>query len=292
MLDPAAIDCAQVTLPDGRRLAFAQWGDPEGRPVVALHGIPGSRLQRHPDAAIALRAGARVIHFDRPGFGASEAHAGRTLQSWSADVAAAADAMGIARFAVAGISGGGPYALACAALLGDRITAAAVISGVGPPGSMAAGELSFAARLGFALAPRAPSAVRAAVRAIGAFAVAHPGRYLDIVAAHMGPADRSTLARPDVRAMFSEDLHEAFRQGPAAMVEDLAILARPWRLDLSAVRAPVSFWHGEDDRMIPASASRHLAAAIPGAALHPLPGEGHFMVCLRWPQVLRWLVGD
>jgi pimeloyl-ACP methyl ester carboxylesterase len=279
-----------VELPDGRRLAGAETGDPHGSPVFAFHGLPGSRYQQHPERAMVRDRGARLIHLDRPGFGLSTPRPRRTLADWPADVAAVADRLGLARFAVAGVSGGGPFALACAALLPERVTRVALASSVGPPGSMGGARMSPGARLGFFLAPRARWALRAPLAAAGRLARAAPARYLDAVASHLAAVDAQVLARPAVRAMFARDLAEAFRQGAAAMALDLALEARPWHLPLGSIRAPVALWHGEADWLVPASASRHLAAAVPAARGHYLPGEGHFMVFDRWPEILDWLL--
>jgi pimeloyl-ACP methyl ester carboxylesterase len=125
-----------LLLPDGDTLAYVETGDSSGLPVLVFHGLPGSRLQRHPDETIARAAGLRLIHFDRPGYGLSSPRPGRTLSDWPRTIAAAADAIGLAEFAIAGISGGGPYAAACVTSLRERVIRAAIISGVGPPGSM------------------------------------------------------------------------------------------------------------------------------------------------------------
>jgi pimeloyl-ACP methyl ester carboxylesterase len=279
-----------IDLPDSRRLAYVETGDSAGRPVFAFHGLPGSRFQQHPDSAVAAARGARVIHLDRPGFGLSSPHPVRTLASWAADVAAAADGLGLGRYAVAGISGGGPFAVACAALQGERITRVAIASGVGPPGSMRDGKMTVGARLGFFLAARAAWAVKPPLAAIARMARNAPSRYLDLVASHLAPVDARMLARAEVRAMFTRDLAEAFRQGPNAMLHDLALQARHWDLPLGAIRAPVALWHGDADWMIPPSATHHFAASIPGARVHLLAGEGHFMVFDRWGEILDWLV--
>jgi pimeloyl-ACP methyl ester carboxylesterase len=197
---------------------------------------------------------------------------------------------GLERFAIAGTSGGGPYAAACAALLGDRVTRAAIVSGVGPPGSMAGGRMTAGARLGFFLAPRAPWAMRRPIAAIARLVMRAPSRYIAALAWHMSPPDRPILARREVREMLAQDLREAFRQGAGALVDDLALLARPWGLPWERVACPLALWHGEDDWMIPAAASRALERAIPGAQAHYLPGEGHFLVLDRWPEICAWLV--
>src|SRR5689334_22999351 len=125
-----------LRLADGRDLAWCERGTPAGTPVFVFHGLPGSRLQRHPDESISTALNARIILTDRPGFGMSSPHPGRTLADWPADVAALADHLGIERFALMGVSGGGPSGCACAAMLGDRVTRAAIVNSVGPPGSM------------------------------------------------------------------------------------------------------------------------------------------------------------
>lgn len=118
--------------PDGRALTFAEWGDLDGKPVFALHGAPGCRLDRHPNAGLIRSAGARVISYDQPGHGGSGRRRGRTVADAVGDVAAIADHLGAGRFAVNGLSGGGPHALAVAALLGGRVIRAACIVGVAP----------------------------------------------------------------------------------------------------------------------------------------------------------------
>lgn len=287
MTEPPQPDTRRIVLADGRSLAYAECGAPDGCPVLAFHGLPGSRLQRHPDESIARAAGLRVVHVDRPGFGRSSPQHGRTIADWPRDVAALADRLGLDRFAVAGISGGGPYALACAASLGGRVSRAAIASGVGPPGSMA-GRMTVA-RLGFFLAAHAPWSLRAPVAAVARLAVHDPQRYLDLLAARMAPADRPILARPEVRAMFAQDLREAFRHGVEAFVADLRLVGRPWGFPLDRIACEVALWHGEEDRVVPASAALHLAGMIPGARTHFAPREGHFMVLDRWPEICAWL---
>lgn len=124
----------RATTSDGRTLAFCEWGDPSGTPVFSLHGTPGSRLSRHPDEEVYRRANARVITYDRPGYGESTRHPGRRVADVAQDVVTIADALSLGSFAVMGGSGGGPHALACAALLPDRVTRCACIVGVAPLG--------------------------------------------------------------------------------------------------------------------------------------------------------------
>jgi pimeloyl-ACP methyl ester carboxylesterase len=279
-----------LQLDDRRWIACAECGDPAGRPVLAFHGLPGSRLQQHPDPGIAAVCGARVIHVDRPGFGLSSPAPGRTLASWAGDVAALADRLGLETFAIAAVSGGGPFALACAAALGARVTRVAIASGVGPPGSMRGARTTLPARAAFGLAAGAPGLLRGPMRLGVQMATRAPDRFIDRVAARLSPDDQRTLARPEVRAMLARDLGESVRQGVDALITDLRLEARPWQLPLEAIRAPVGLWHGEEDRIVPPAATRHLAAVVPGARAEVLPGLGHFMIVDRWGEILDWLM--
>jgi pimeloyl-ACP methyl ester carboxylesterase len=279
-----------LTLSSGRRLGWAQYGDPRGRAVLAFHGLPGSRRQRHPDEGIALALGARMLHLERPGFGISDPAPGRTLAGWGRDVAEAGDLLGVKTMRVVGISGGGPYALACAAALGARVERVAVVSGVGPPRAMRAGGYSPFVRLGFALAPRGGWTIRPFAALAGAIARRLPERYFELLGAGLDAADRRVFARREIREMFAEDMKEAFAQSSAAMAEDLALVASCWDFDPGAIRAPLALWHGTEDRIVPASASQAIAARVPHAELRLLPGEGHFFVFERWREILGWLM--
>ena len=278
-----------LTLPDGRRLGWAEYGDRRGRPVLTFHGLPGSRRQRHPDDAIALGLGARTLHLERPGFGISDPAPGRTFAGWARDVAAACDLLGVERIRIAGVSGGGPYALACAALLGPRVERVALISGVGPAEAMRARGHSLFVRLGFALAPHGAWTMRPFTAAASAVGRRLPERYFELLGLGLNAADRRVLQRAEIRAMFVEDMAEAFAQSGAAMAEDLALVASRWDFDPGAIRAPVRSWHGSDDTIVPLRAAEAAAARVPGAELTVIAGEGHFLVFERWREILEWL---
>src|SRR6476661_2822678 len=146
-----------IRLPDGRALGFAEWGDPAGRPVFLFHGTPGSRLSRHPDESQARAQGVRLITVDRPGYGLSDPLPRRRLLDWPADVAALAAALRLERFALVGVSGGGPHALACAYACPDRVTAVALIGGAGPMDDpVALRQMMWVNRAALRLAPRLP----------------------------------------------------------------------------------------------------------------------------------------
>lgn len=268
---------SQIELPGGRRLCYAEFGDPEGRPLLYFHGFPGSRLEARLVDTEAAERGLRIVAVDRPGFGGSDFQSGRTLLDWPGDVAALAAALGLPRFSVLGASGGGPYALACARRLADRLDAVAVASGLGPVedrrsldgmiwfnrrGLLAVRRLPPIASFGFALAR--PLILRDTSRA-----VAH------LAARTRGP-DRDFFASPHHVAVFAETLREAFRQGSRGLAREARIYCRPWGFRPEEIRARVLLWHGELDEIVPVAMGRRISAALPDCEAAFYPEEGHF----------------
>jgi pimeloyl-ACP methyl ester carboxylesterase len=276
-------------LPDGRNLAWCERGDPNGAVVFAFHGLPGSRLQVHPDETIACAAGARVLHVDRPGWGLSDALPGRRISDWAVDIRELADHLEVDRFAIAGVSGGGPFAAACAAQLGSRVTRTALISGVGPPGSMS-GAGSWLVRLGFRAASTVPWAISLPLAVSARVGGRAPGFFLDRLLESLPECDRRILREPAIRGMLMKDLREAFRNGHRAFLRDLQLEARPWGVAFEAVSCPVTLWHGSADTVVPVQATRTMAALLPNAAVRIFPGAGHFFVFDVWGDILEWLL--
>jgi len=280
-----------MTLHDGRALAWSEMGDPAGFPVLAFHGTPGSRHQMLIDPAPFLAAGTRCIAPDRPGYGLSTYHRDRTLTGWASDVAELADHLGIGRFAVMGMSGGGPHAAVCAALLPDRVTAAAILSGIGSigePGSEAG--MMPANRLFVRLARRMPRANVVPFGAIMVLGRRWPDRALAMAAKTAPAPDAAVLARPEVTAAFRRDLVEASATAGRAAAQDFALFARAWGFRLEDITVPVQIWHAEADVNVPVAHATRQAAAIPGAVLHRIPREGHFMALDQMGAVLRELL--
>jgi pimeloyl-ACP methyl ester carboxylesterase len=283
---------AQVLrLSDGRQLGYAEYGDPDGAPLLFFHGTPGSRrVARCADQA-ARRRRIRLIAPDRPGFGLSDLQPGRTLGAWPGDVIELADALAIGRFAVAGVSGGGAYAAACARRIGDRLRHAGIVSGMGPlddPGLAAALPRRY--RAGFALARRLPAALR------GAFGLGRlglrgaPGCVLAGVAASLPEVDRAIFARPAVRALLRDDALEALRQGARGAAQELLLFSRPWDFRLADIRMPVRLWHGEADAQVPVAIARRVAAAIPDCRASFIPGAGHLWILDHVDEILAALI--
>jgi pimeloyl-ACP methyl ester carboxylesterase len=267
-----------IVLDDGRRLAFAEFGVPNGKPIFWFHGTPGARRQIPPEArAAAEERGVRLIGIDRPGVGDSTPHIYPSFTAWAHDMAKVADRMGIGRFGLIGLSGGGPYVLACAHALPERVVAADVLGGVAPargPEAAPGGLIRFAAN--FAPVYRLlhePIGVMLTLLAWGARPFAE--RAIELVARLSPAADRDVFARPEMKAFFLDDLLHGSRWGLRAPVYDLLLFSRPWSFHLRDIRVPVRFWHGDHDHLVPFSHAQHQAKLVPGSELRVRHGESH-----------------
>jgi pimeloyl-ACP methyl ester carboxylesterase len=267
-----------ITLPDGRRLGFAEFGVPRGKPIFWFHGTPGARRQIPPAARLAAEErGVRLIGVDRPGVGDSTAHLYASLLAWARDIEVVADRLGCERFGLIGLSGGGPYVLACARALPERVVAGAVLGGVAPtrgPEAPPGGLVGFAANfepifrylhepLGIMLT--------ALVWALTPFS----SPVFNLFMRYSPAGDRAVFARPEMKAMFVDDLLNGSRWGLRAPVYDLVLFSRPWGFRLRDIRTPIRFWHGDADHMVPLAHGKHQADLVPNATLHVRHGESH-----------------
>jgi pimeloyl-ACP methyl ester carboxylesterase len=277
----------RVRLRNGRAIGCAEYGDPGGDPLFWFPGTPGSRLAAPPDEELTRALGVRVITVERPGFGVSDPAPGRSVLDWPADFAEVADALGCARFAVAGSSGAGPYLTACALRLAVRITRVGMIGTVAPvtePG--VARGLSLFRRTAFAAARWAPGPVRLASRAFPQ----DPARIYRAMTRDAPACDRVVLDRIEDRQVRMTA--EALRQGLDAFAWELHLAARPWGFSLRDIRAKVLLWHGEEDAATPVAMGRWLAQEIPGCEATFVEQAGHFLHFDRWGEILRRLVGS
>lgn len=274
----------EVTLRDGRTLAYAEHGSPSGRAIIYCHGVPSSRVEGdliiNPATVAAL--GLRVIVPDRPGMGYSQPQSGRRIVDWPNDVVDLAGALGVDTFGVLGSSGGAPYAAACGALIPDRVRVVGVLGGVAPadaPGFLS--SMSGPLRMMFRLGRIAPAVLRGLFR-LNLRAMRRGGpRASQRMAAWAPEADRIHLQRAEVSGGFMACFEEACRQGPAGPTEDMSLIARPWGFDLAAVKVPVLLWHGEQDRNVPVAAGRHLASAFPNCRATFYANDAHLSVPLN-----------
>ena len=282
---------ASVTLPDGRELAYEEYGDPVGFPVLSFHGGLSSRLDAAPARDAAVAKGVRLISPDRPGIGLSTYQPGRRLTDWPGDVEQLTDALGIGRFAVMGWSAGGPYAAVCAATMHGRVTAAALLSSSVPLDRYGTTRgLTMEDRTLLLLAQRAPWLASAVINT--SIVSTSNARLMRAAMRSFPPADRTILTEwgpPDLALAF---VREAVRQGTKGCVHDYRIFGEPWGFSLEEVKVPVQIWEGSDDRTGPPGYRTFLQTHIPQATVTVVPGEGHLsLLPHQAPAIFAALLG-
>jgi pimeloyl-ACP methyl ester carboxylesterase len=267
-----------LTLPDRRRLGFVEFGPARGRPVFWFHGTPGARRQIPHEARIAAHArGVRLIGVDRPGVGYSTPHLYGRVLDWADDFAVVADRLGVEECGVIGLSGGGPYALACCAALPDRVAAAAVLGGVAPtkgPDAAAGGVVGQTALFAPLLTRlRTPAALGLAgfIWAIRPFW----SQVYELYARVSPEGDRQLFARPEIKTMLLDDIQSGSWPAMRGPVFDLILFWRPWGFSLRDLSVPVHFWHGDADHIVPLAHGQHMASLVRGATVTVRPGESH-----------------
>jgi pimeloyl-ACP methyl ester carboxylesterase len=276
-------DTHALRLPDGRRVTYADHGDPAGPTILFCVGTPQTRLMHPDDIERATQLRYRFVVPDRPGFGGSDPQPGRTLEDWPADAAALLDGLGVDRFGVLGASGGGPYAVATGVLLGERVTAVALVAPAEPRDAPAHGFV-----------PTDPAELRERGETMARLARDDPAGLQEFFAPDLSETDRQRDAAEAVEdpvgyARGIENLREAFRQGTDAYVEDHTINGGSWSHLLPRLTRPTRIWQGGDDNNVPAESTRWLADRIPGAELTVLPAAGHALT-EAWPGVFDWLL--
>jgi pimeloyl-ACP methyl ester carboxylesterase len=278
-----------IEVAGGTRLGIAEFGDLTGRPIFAFHGSPSCRLNLTFVDDAARRHGVRVIAPDRWGIGLSPMADRQRLVTWADDVGALADAMGIEGFGVLGLSGGGPYALACAARLPDRIDAVAVVSSPGPMGvPELRAVMSRTNRLWSTLSVRAPIVLEALFWGIGAYARRWPEAFTRMVMARLPAPDRDALWRSGAyRAAYAPMTAEAIRTGSRGCVLDYRLQSLPWGFDPVEITGPMHLWHGDADRFVSPPHAEWLAVRIPNAIMQWCPGEGHLLILDHIEQILE-----
>ncbi len=278
-----------LRLESGRSLGYAEWGDASGFPLFHFHGSSSSRLE-HPVQEGVL-SGVRLVTIDRPGHGLSDFQSGRTLLGWPQDVSALADHLGIERFAVSGWSAGGPYALACAYRIPERLTSVGLVSSFGPydrPGATAG--MDRFNKVALAMARRMPWTVtRWMTQVMGRAFAEDPEGAARRRFASAPAADQQALSDPRATDMLLASMVESFRTGSDGSAWEGRLFTRPWGFRLEDIAVPVALWHGDADTNSPVGNGRYLSRTIPDASLTVIPGEGHFFILQRWDAIIRYL---
>ena len=269
-----------IELRDGRVLAYAEWGDPNGFPTFYFHGTPSSRLEAAFAHSAAQRHGFRLIATDRPGFGLSSFHPRRRFRDWPNDILELAEALHISEFGVVGHSGAGPHLFACGAVLPE--TRLKFVGALGPWGPVATPEimesLNRLDRFFFTLSRRLPGLVRIAFAPLGWCARYWPKLFFRLMHAAVSPSSKRALENPGFLAHFERIEAEAFRQGSRGGAHEAFIAFSEWDLDLSEVKAPTHIWLGKEDIFVPPTMGDYLKRNIPRVDFHAPPGTGHFNI--------------
>ncbi|WP_033346153.1 alpha/beta fold hydrolase [Catenuloplanes japonicus] len=274
----------KIALSDGRTLEYLVEGPAGGRPLVFHHGTPAGGVLPRPLIDAAARHGLRLVMPNRPGYCGSTSHPGRRVADVAADVTALLDALGADDFVTVGWSGGGPHALACAALLPDRCRGAATIAGVAPFG---APGLDWLAGMGednlaeFGAAFRGDEPLDAFLTDAAAGLVnVGPDEVIAAFGDLLSDVDTRTL-RAGMADYLAAASRAAVAEGIAGWREDDLAFVTDWGFRLDELRVPVAIWQGDQDRMVPFDHGRWLAAHVSGADAHLLPGEGHLSLLAR-----------
>ncbi|MEU5158181.1 alpha/beta hydrolase [Streptomyces sp. NPDC020875] len=280
---------------DGRHLITERLGDPQGKPVFLLHGTPGSRLGPAPRGMVLYQRGMQLIAYDRPGYGGSDRLAGRSVADVAQDVRAIADELELERFSVVGRSGGAPHALACAALMPDRVDRTAALVTLAPRDAVGLDWFD-------GMAASNVDAYTSALDDPGAFTELFtlrsdeirkdPIKLLNDLRHELPDSDRAVVADAGVRSMLLRNYQEALRTSAWGWIDDAMAFCGPWGFDPADITGPVMLWHGEKDVFSPVGHSRWLAERIPGATAVLEPTAAHFDALHALPGVLNWLIED
>lgn len=268
-----------IKLKDGRNLGYAEYGNSKGKVVFYFHGSPSSRLEAAALHETALCLDVRIISVDRPGMGLSTFQNGRRILDFVDDLAELADALNIDRFAVMGMSGGGPYVSACTYKMPDRITGASIISGIGPVDELnITRNMIISIRLILWLSLKAPYLARFLFSIVLDYVRRTHNLFYFKSLPH---PDQVTLSIPFIKDTWIEAISEAFRFGTTGPVWDTGLIKQPWGFNPEEIIVPIQLWHGELDRNVPSPIARRLADRIPNCQAKFYSQEGHFSLWLN-----------
>jgi len=284
-----------VELASGRKLGVAEFGPAEGRTIFWFHGTPGARRQVPPAARrLARSENLRVIGVERPGVGKSTPHLYRAISEWADDVDELADLLRVDRFGLAGLSGGGPYALACAHAFPDRVVAGAVLGGVAPtcgpeaaPGGAVRLAVAFEPLITLLREPLGEMFTRTvqALRPLSDHA-------FDLYVRFAPEGDKRVLGDRAIRETFIEDMMLGSQDNLRSFFYDLILFSRPWGFSVREIKVPIHFWQGDDDNLVPPEHAEHLTRLVPGSRLIRDPSGGHLAGLGMAEEAIRFVLSE
>ena len=277
-----------LTLRDGRELAWRWWGEPDGTPLLRIQGTPSSRLQRNPDSSVQLGLRVRYLMADRPGFGGSTRKPGRGIADVVDDYVELLDHHGLDRVPAMGTSGGGPHVLAIAARHPDRVSAVTVVVGAVPLVPEEVDQLVGVNARGYELAGEGWPQLHEFLVGVRSRLLSDEGMLG--VLSDAPPADREIMESPAWQRMSRVNIAETLKQGAEGWTDESVALHADWDFDVADVRAPVTWWHGDDDKNAPLSAARRAIARLQAADLRVWHHEGHFVSLTHDREIVEELL--
>ncbi len=280
-----------IKLRDGRTLGFAEYGDPNGKPVFHFNGSGGSRLEHPVDNSILTKVGIRYISTDRPGHGISTPQPARKLLDWPDDVSNLADYLGIEKFFVLGWSAGGPHALACAYKLPDRVISGALVSSLAPPDRPKPFQgYSGALKLLMLLGRNFPKLVYVFRRITAKYINKESDDIGEKFLKSLPEVDQKPFENIKVKEMFIADIKEGYRQGGDGPARDDIIINFPWKFNIKDIQIRFDIWQGDKDKNVPLNQGHYQADLLPNSSFHLLKDKGHMLLLDEWKNILIELV--
>lgn len=279
-----------ITLKDGRQLCYAEFGDPKGVPVMLIHGSPGHRLFWKYFPEFPFLSGMRFIAIDRPGYGMSDFKKDITFTDLADDIVALANSLKIDRFSIIGVSGGGPYTLACAWKIPERLDKVIVISTMGPLVPDVIKTTGRTNRIVFQITKYAPWLMRLNMKMLSAMQNKNADKYIRRMTYKLSGSDKIAIMKKPVRNALMSMFGEATQNGSDGYAQDVINVSRPWPFDLSEIKKEVHVWQPEDDTSTPPAVARHLKSVIPKCHIHYVPNAGHLWMIEHLCTVLREVI--
>lgn len=259
-------------------MGLSRYGSPEGHPVIYFHGFPGSRLEAMWGDQLAKEMKIMLIAPDRPGYGLSSANPEGDLFTFARDVEEMVQVLGLEQISLVGVSGGGPYALGSAWVLGGRVWSVGLVGSIAPPGDEENRMLDPVNRIGLRMIRGIPVLGRLVIRLFAVLGRYVPKVVILALALRTSPKDRALLLRSPLFSLLSASFREALVQGGKGMERDAALYCSQWGSFLSQLPSKVYIWHGKEDRLVPWQMAQSLRKRLRNSELFLLPGEGHFSI--------------
>jgi pimeloyl-ACP methyl ester carboxylesterase len=277
-----------IRLSDGRLLGNAEYGNPKGKPLFFFHGWPSSRLAAGKCHELAKKLNVRIIAPDRPGYGLSDFKKNRTILDWPRDVTALADHLGLKKFAIEGVSGGGPYAAVCGYAIPNRITKLGIVVGLAPLFDWKSLEgMMWQARIGWVNFGKRPWIRKVSV--LLQFFSIRTGFALGVRRMFGAESDRKLLHDQKIYDSVKQNYKEAFLQGYGGPELDLKLYTNDWRFDVGEMRTKTYLWYGAEDQNVSPPMGRYYGNRIRGSKLTVYSGEGHFVSVTHAAEILKTL---